>query len=433
MIVRASTIANHVPAGRNGSGVGDACALAGRDASAPVADGCEVTLLWGREGLETIAAEQDRLTRTLDAERLANFIDWYTCHLNVFARDCDDVLFCVVWRNGSAAAIIPFHTSSRRLLGIRTVGLELPNEPHMPTGDSIVTDGTEPEEYVPAIVEKLLSEPRLRWHYLRFVNVRRDCACAMAFARHFGASYAIQRVGGSDWCPVLPEEQFLARLAKNFARKLRQNRKRLAATAEAGFVSVSALPELDQAFEEFLDAEASSWKGAQGTRTAMRFDLPLQSFYRQLLRRFGARRRCTIHLLRVGDRTIAGQFAITSGDGVYLLKIGYNEDYARLSPGVMLLDHLFCSAASDPSIQRVSFTNDMPWMKDWQPQCQELFDVCIFRRTLAGRIARASWRLSRAVLFCRRTWAGPLWRRLFGTQQQRFKRNARNKSTEGPA
>ena len=44
-------------------------------------------------------------------------------------------------------------------------------------------------------------------------------------------------------------------------QKLRKDRNRLAATEGAAFATASTLPELERAYEEFLQVEAANWKG----------------------------------------------------------------------------------------------------------------------------------------------------------------------------
>ncbi|MEN6495924.1 MAG: GNAT family N-acetyltransferase [Thermoguttaceae bacterium] len=386
-----------------------------------------VTIHRGRAGLKQLTADRDRLTQSLDAGQVDDFLDWYTCYLDVYVRDPDTVFFCEVWRGDRAVAILPVRTMARWLFGIRIPALELLNTLRMPTGGSIVTDGSDPQSYASLLFEELKRTVRPRWHYLRLANVRSDCTFAAAMA--LALTHLRVHVSGADWCPVVPEEQFLQRLGKNFARKLRQNRRKVEGTAEAAFSTVSTLPELEQAYEDFLKAEASSWKGQQGTCTALLFDQPMREFYRQLMRRLAARQRCEIHLLRLDDRPIAGQYTLVTGDTVYVLKIGYDGDYARLSPGVVLQDRLFRYCANRPSIQRLDFTTDMPWMKNWQPTREDVFDWICFRPTLRARIAHAYWWLARVALYHRRTWAAPLYRRLFGTHQQRYKRKQEKESS----
>ena len=81
--------------------------------------------------------------------------------------------------------------------------------------------------------------------------------------------------------------------------------------------------------------EARSWKGAAGT--ALIHDPVRTAFYRHYAQ--AACRRGTLRLcwLRFGATTVAVQFAIEEGRRFWLLKIGYDEEFARCSPGNLLV------------------------------------------------------------------------------------------------
>jgi hypothetical protein len=403
-----------------------------RDVAGPDAAAYEVAVLRGRSGLERIAADVEHLSQSLGAEPLANFIDWHTCCLEQLADDPEAIFFCLVSRDARALAVIPLQETSRRLLGIPVVALELSNEPRMPFGDSILTDGSDPRAYLPAVWDHLARATGRRWDYVRLLNVLADSPCARAVERDPGFLKLPARVGGCCSCAVVSEEQQVSRFSGNFIRRLRKNRKRLAAAGDVVFRSVSTLPELENAYQDLLRVEASGWKGAEGTRTALQFDARMGSFYRRLLAQFAAGSRCQIHLLYVDGRPVAAQYTLVAGGTAYILKIGYDQDYAHLSPGVMLLDHLFRNVAPQSSINRIDFTTDMPWMKDWRPSRRELVEVFLFRPTLRGRLAGAYWRLARTVRYHRRAWVGPLYRRLFGSWSQRYrnKRPRQQRETE---
>ena len=115
-----------------------------------------VRVLWGRAGLEQIIADRSRLATTLDAERLDNFLDWHASYMDACADQPDDVCFCVVSQGDRTAAIIPFERSMRRAVGPEdSPRSEMANDVRMPTGDWIVTDGSDPDAYVPAVLEQL--------------------------------------------------------------------------------------------------------------------------------------------------------------------------------------------------------------------------------------------------------------------------------------
>jgi CelD/BcsL family acetyltransferase involved in cellulose biosynthesis len=264
------------------------------------------------------------------------------------------------------------------------------------------------------------------------VNVLAESEPAAAFAREPGFVPLLIRASGCCSTPAIPEERWPKWLSKNFRQKLRKTGKRLEAEGGAAFETVAAPGDVETAYEEFLQVETAGWKGEQGTRSALRLDERLGAFYRQVLRRFAARGRCEINLLRLGDRPIAGQCVLAIGDTAYVLKIGYDQAFSHLSPGVALMAHLIRRKGDSNAGETINFTTDMPWMKDWQPVSQDVIDVFLFRPTLRGRIAWWYWRVVQAVRFHRRKWAAPLYRRLLGTSAQRYRRKRQRSSPHAP-
>ena len=96
---------------------------------------------------------------------------------------------------------------------------------------------------------------------------------------------------------------------------------------------------LSRSFEQFLEVEASGWKGASGTATAILLDTKLQAFYRQLMETFGQDGRCEINQLQIDGRIAAAQFALIAGETLSLLKIGYDQHFVDVAPGQLLLAH----------------------------------------------------------------------------------------------
>jgi hypothetical protein len=380
-----------------------------------------VSVYRGPAGLRTICAEQSRHAQTIALPRLADFLDWYGAYLDHLAPSPDDVLFCVVAGDAGTASIVPLRKCVWRLAGIRLQSLELPNEWRMPSGDVLVSDGADPAEWLPAVLAELPSLAGGRCDYLRLTNLlaESELAGGLRAARSFAPLQI--RISGCCAAPALSEQQLAHWLTKKFRQKLRYIAKRLVA-AGASFETATAPADVERAYEEFLEVEAAGWKGAEGSRSALRFDERLGPFYRQFMCRLAARGRAEINLLRLGQRPIAGQCVFSTSDTYYVLKIGYDESFREFSPGVALMEHLFRRAGSAAAAKAVNFTTDMPWMKDWQAASQDVVDLLLLPSTPRGWLAGWYWRAVRAAQFHRRAWVAPLYHRLVGAPAQRYRR-----------
>ena len=90
------------------------------------------------------------------------------------------------------------------------------------------------------------------------------------------------------------------------------------------------------AFEVFLKLEARSWKGANGT--ALLSDEDDAAFTRRLIGDLAEHRNASVALLRVDGKPIAAQVLLYSGSMAYTWKTAFDADFAKYSPGALLVD-----------------------------------------------------------------------------------------------
>jgi CelD/BcsL family acetyltransferase involved in cellulose biosynthesis len=118
-------------------------------------------------------------------------------------------------------------------------------------------------------------------------------------------------------------------------------------------------PLLDEAFR----VEAGSWKGRAGT--ALTSDSVRAPFYRRYAAAACRTGNLLVCFLRIGGRAAAMQIAVTGGDRFWLLKIGFDDAFARCSPGTLLMAETVRYAASQ-GLQAVEFLGvDEPWTRMW--------------------------------------------------------------------
>lgn len=121
-------------------------------------------------------------------------------------------------------------------------------------------------------------------------------------------------------------------------KKLRQDWNRLAALGGVEIANERSRDGVQAAFETFLAMEAASWKGAQGTALLCR-DRDA-AFARRLIGDLAAAELASVALLRVSGRPIAAQVLLYCGTLAYTWKTAFDGQFARYSPGVLLIDRL---------------------------------------------------------------------------------------------
>jgi len=108
-------------------------------------------------------------------------------------------------------------------------------------------------------------------------------------------------------------------------RNLRRLRKQLSDHGKLRVDVVVKPEQLANAYEQFLDIEASGWKGTGNRAPAIAANAELKAFYQALLTPCVTGLNPQINLLWCEEECVAAQFGIRTGACLSLLKIGYNE------------------------------------------------------------------------------------------------------------
>lgn len=166
-------------------------------------------------------------------------------------------------------------------------------------------------------------------------------------------------------------------------RNLRRLRKQLADINELRVEHISEPAELKDAFEHFLQIEASGWKGQGVEATAISANPELVAFYGALLTPSSAGITPEINLLWSGDDCTAAQFGLRTGKCLSLLKIGYNEAFARFSPGYLLLESVLAEAPSR-GIDTLSLVTSPAWSERWHPDTAPVWHINRYNNSALG-------------------------------------------------
>lgn len=135
-------------------------------------------------------------------------------------------------------------------------------------------------------------------------------------------------------------------------KKLRQDWNRLSALGTVDIVNDRSPDAAAAAFETFLALEFKSWKGEQGT--ALLCDAADAAFVRRLLAGLAGRNSASVALLRVDGRPIAAQVLMYGGATAYTWKTAFDQEFAKYSPGALLIDRITEELFSDQRIEAIN-------------------------------------------------------------------------------
>lgn len=338
----------------------------------------------GAGGVATVAEDWQRLVAAGGRRRFFHWHGWWKCFVETLEPEPEQLTFFVVRRGPQPLAILPLKRTVAAGAGLGAVIWRLPLHPHMPLADILCSEDLDLAEMLDALGPALERSGGC-WDALVFEPVLAESPLAAIGARGIGR----QHVSIVKRCDEIPcrtgDEDFRARLSRNFRSNLNKARNKLARETGVEFGTTLDAGGLGRELDAFIGLEASGWKGGSGTGTAIGLDPLLQAFYRGLVAELAPSGRVAINSLRVEGRLVAGQFCLRDDDTFYVLKLAYDEAWSRVAPGNMLLEHVVMTAHESAGVMRINLVGDPPWFKDWQPSGQDVRRLWLLNDTARGR------------------------------------------------
>ncbi|WP_244527984.1 GNAT family N-acetyltransferase [Tardiphaga sp. OK245] len=137
-------------------------------------------------------------------------------------------------------------------------------------------------------------------------------------------------------------------------KELRRQRNRLAEHGAVTFHIARTPAEIAATIDTFLTLEASGWKGKRGT--ALMQDAGDNAFIRSATKALAEHGQCEIVTLRAGDTPVASGVLLRHLDRAFYFKLGVDERFAKLSPGVQLTLDVTRHLCADPVIASADST-----------------------------------------------------------------------------
>jgi hypothetical protein len=124
-----------------------------------------------------------------------------------------------------------------------------------------------------------------------------------------------------------------SRFNSNMKNNLRRWEKGLRAAGELKPVSLQPGDDVGRWAADFMELEASGWKGKAGTALSCRDDD--RRFVAEVLPEAHRRGRLRISGLDLAGRALARHIMLGAGEGAFTFKIAYDEAYSSFAPGIV--------------------------------------------------------------------------------------------------
>lgn len=154
-------------------------------------------------------------------------------------------------------------------------------------------------------------------------------------------------------------------------------------------------------FEEAIRVEGAGWKGRDGSALAV--DQRAQAFFRRygiLASEEGALR---LALLRINGVPAAMQYAVQWNGALWLLKVGYDEQFSKCSPGLLLMQHTLRDAVAQGLRSYEFLGSAEPWTQRWTNAETTTVRLAVYPVGLRGMLSlsRDAFRRARRKLAAR--------------------------------
>jgi hypothetical protein len=167
-----------------------------------------------------------------------------------------------------------------------------------------------------------------------------------------------------------PESHFNAGRRSDFRRAMRHAEKE--GRVEFELVTPDSAS-LDRLLAEAYEAELNGWKGARGS--ALAIDPVRADFYRRYFHECTRKGILRLAFMRIDGLAVAMQIGVEINQRLWLMKIGYNEAYAKMSPGSLLMLAVLRQATQN-GVESIEFLGSVePWTEMWTKTVRECVHI----------------------------------------------------------
>ena len=311
--------------------------------------------------------------------------EWVRMWWEAFAADAQQLSIFVVRHDSRICAIAPLMFERAQMYGMPVRRLRFLQNDHTPRTD-VVISAHEDDSY--RALWHAMQDAAPRWDVLQLSQLPGDSHSRDTFRRLAAAEGRQTGVWESGAAPYLRLSSTFDGYMNGLSGKFRQNlRNRLGRLSHLGEPTLEVLAEPDAIRAGKADAqrlEDSGWKSIEGTAIAS--DASVQRFYTLLIERANECPWLRLLFLSVGGRRIATSYAAVYANTLFLLKTGYDPEFAKCSP-FKLLTYFALRHAFEQGYDEFDFLGDTePWKLEWTSTTRPHDWLFVFAGTPRGRL-----------------------------------------------
>lgn len=304
---------------------------------------------------------------------------WYAAWWDAFG-DGYELATCTVRRDGRLAGVFPLLDRGE---GIRALA-----NAHTPAFRPLARDEVAMERLVAEVISRggtelvMMALPELDEGLAQLRSGARAASMTSMLEPAY-SSPAVETDGDFD--------AWRAESKRRWGAPLERFRRKMGRDFEAEFEIVQPPEDLERELADGFRVEASGWKGSAGT--AIVSNPRTEAFYRGVAEAFARRGELRLSRIVLDGRTAAFDLCLQHDNRLYLLKTGFDEDFRRLAPGLVMrlsvIEHCFEQGLRSHEL----LGEESEWKAKFATTTRPRVNLRAYRRTPLG-LGRYAYRTS---------------------------------------
>lgn len=310
---------------------------------------------------------------------------WFETWQNYYAKSLKP-FYVLVFDSQKLIAAIPFIQQYERQFGIKLCIVSIMANSHSYRTRILLDNAYRIEEIWPDIVKRISSH--VKWDLLRFREFLVTDE-SIAFLRGENVRLKLRHsFEEKKNPPYLLLNNSWEELYNSLKGHFRRNLNRRVRNAEKQFTTVTHsvfndknMP-LDSWLHDGFELENSGWKGEN--KSSILSKKEHTAFYLEMAQKYGEEGHFYSSKIYFGDKLVAFNYSFILKDVFYLLKVAYNQEYSKYSPGQIMIYYLLQDLFKR-GIKEFDFLGPlMSWKQDWTEKVRCQNTLYIYRNTLKG-------------------------------------------------
>ena len=333
------------------------------------------------EGLKEIKNDWERLFNL--ENKISSFFSFevFKIYYETIIKNFDNVkikIFVVRNENQKIIAIFPFTLESKIY------------PPFLPLKELSIKDGyligfynflTDPQENQEIIFQRFLEylkKIKRRWDVIKLYSISADDKLLKVFTLIFGKFYKTEESESDTLvvdCDIEFDEYIKSNMKGKYRREMKRKIRRFEESGNLKLIEMRKKQEIEKGLTYFYDIEDSGWKGKEGTSLKRSY---YGEYYKDLAYHFSKENKFRLYFLQLNNEYIAGVYAIIDRETLFLIKIGYSDDFSRYSPSSILFYLMFEQLFMDKKIRKIDFYGPYhQYQKIFGKQTRKDYDITI--------------------------------------------------------